>query len=106
MPTDRLLRIQQFLEQSPDDPFLLFALAKEYEKRGDDARALSFYQRLVAEHPAYVGTYYHLGKLHERQSHADAARTAYEAGLQTARTAGDHHAFGELRGALDLLDYG
>lgn len=102
--SNRLDRIQQFLQQSPNDPFLLFAAAKEYEKMADDATALEYYERLTSEHPNYVGTYYHLGKLHERQQRTAAARAAYETGLQVSRAANDQHAHGELRSALDWLE--
>ena len=104
MSRSRLERILQFLEQQPDAPFLLFAAAKEYEKTGEHKTALAYYLRLTDEHADYVGTYYHLGKLYERMDQLPDARATYERGLAVSRAAGDHHAFGELRGALDLID--
>ena len=58
----RLEQLQAFLKESPDDPFILFALAKEYEKQGDDDHTKQYFLQLTREHPKYVGTYYHLGK--------------------------------------------
>jgi len=99
MNSDRLARLFQFLEQSPDDSFLMFAIAKEYESQGDDGQALSYYRRLVERDPAYVGVYYHLGKLYERRQDAEAALRTYDQGIEAARRAGDRHAMGELEGA-------
>jgi len=56
-----------FLEASPDDSFLLFAIAKEHEKAGATDEALEYYLKLTATDPDYVGTYYHLGKLYEEE---------------------------------------
>jgi tetratricopeptide (TPR) repeat protein len=101
----RLLQLQQFLATSPDDAFILFALAKEYEKQNDLDQALSYYQTLRAKQADYVGTYYHLGKLQEKQNDFDAAVATYTEGMAVAKKAGDQHALSELAGArLNLVD--
>lgn len=102
--SSRLQRLQQFLAEQPDDPFLLFALAKEYEKMNDDETALSYYTKLTSEHADYVGTYYHLGKLYERGERYEQATKTYERGMEVARQAGDMHARGELATAKMLLE--
>ncbi len=100
---NRLEKLQSFLKESPEDPFLHFALAKEYEKAGDEQEALARYEQLVREHAQYVGTYYHLGKLRERQGDLDAAKSAYQQGIIVAERAKDSHSASELRGALALI---
>lgn len=97
---NRLQYLLNLLESQPGESFVLFAVAKEYEKGNDDAKALEFYRKLRAADPAYVGLYYHLGKLYERLGDTEQAREAYEAGSATARQAGDRHALGELQAAL------
>lgn len=101
-------RLQQLLNlhaQTPSEPFIWFAIAKEYEKLGDDAQALAYYQKLVQEAPTYVGTYYHLGKLYERLQQPAEAFATYAKGMTEARAAGDQHALSELAGAkLNLGD--
>jgi len=104
MTQDRLHRLLRFLENSPEDSFLTFAVAKEYESAGDDERALEYYRRLMGQDPAYVGTYYHLGKLYERREQFDAALQTYQQGMATARQAGDQHALSELAGARLALE--
>jgi tetratricopeptide (TPR) repeat protein len=103
--TNRLEQLGKMLEAAPGDSFLLFAIAKEYEKMGNSAEALAFYEDLRARNPAYTGLYYHLGKLYERTGMPDKALDAYVEGMEVARKAGDTHALGELNGAkLELED--
>ncbi len=87
------------LGESPDDSFLLFAVAKEYEGQGRDAEALTYYQRLLTTDPTYVGLYYHLGKLYERAAQIQEAWKTYTEGMAVARQAGDRHALSELAAA-------
>jgi tetratricopeptide (TPR) repeat protein len=96
---DRLPLLLQLLEANPGDTFGLFAVAKEYEGRGDRDLALAYYLKLRETDPGYVGLYYHLGKLYEQLDQPEAALEAYEAGIETARQAGDDHARRELQGA-------
>ena len=91
-----------FLKESPADPFLTYALATEHLKLGHTEEALRHYEQLVQEHPDYVGTYYHLGKLYESLGRPDEAVTTYENGMQAARNKRDMHALSELQGAYRL----
>jgi tetratricopeptide (TPR) repeat protein len=100
---NRLEQLQGLLKNSPDEAFLVFALAKEHEKLEAHGQALAEYLRLRAAHPDYVGLYYHLGKLYEHLQHPTEAMAVYEAGLEVARAANDRHSFSELRQALDDL---
>lgn len=104
MSNDRLDILFNMLEQSPDDAFLMFAIAKEREKRGEGEEALAQFETLRQRHPDYVGLYYHLGRLEETlRDHATAAAT-YRRGISVARAAGDAHAASELMGALCAID--
>ncbi|MFK8105245.1 MAG: tetratricopeptide repeat protein [Saprospiraceae bacterium] len=99
MESDRLKQLYSFLEQSPGDAFIQFAIAKEYENLAMDDQALTFYQKLLTTQAEYVGTYYHLGKLFERQEAFEKAFATYKQGMIVAKKAGDQHAFNELAGA-------
>jgi tetratricopeptide (TPR) repeat protein len=92
----RLAQLKELLAESPQDSFLWFAIAKEYEKQDLEEDALAFYQKLILEAPEYVGTYYHLGKLYERKSHFPEAFRTYKKGIEVASQMGDQHAKNEL----------
>jgi tetratricopeptide (TPR) repeat protein len=95
----RLEQLQNFLKDSPKDPFLLFAVAKEHDSLGDPQKALDFYLTLRETTPQYVGLYYHLGKLYERLQQPNDALEAYKTGIVVAKEEKDMHAYNELVGA-------
>jgi Uncharacterized enzyme of heme biosynthesis len=101
-PDQRLKQLQDLLAQEPNDPFLHYALAQEYLKRGEAAAAREKFQLLLDEHPTYVGTYYHFGKLEESENQPERAVKCYEAGLQQAQAQNDDHSARELQEALNL----
>ncbi len=100
---NRINLLKSYLEDDAQDPFLHFALAKEFEKLGDGERALEKYLFLLTEHSDYVGTYYHLGKLYEKIAEPGKAQATYEEGIEVALAQKDNHSASELQGALDLL---
>ncbi len=104
MTSLRLQRLFQFLASDPKDSFVLFAIAKEYEKLENREKALEFYLRLLTTNPDYVGTYYHLAKLYEQEEKRELALETYQKGIETARKMGDHHALSELSGAKMNLE--
>ena len=100
-------RLEQLLDMLSKnvDSFLLFAIAKEYEKAAENELAKEYYKRLVSEFPDYVGTYYHFGKLLEKSAETDAAIEIYNKGIAIAKALGDQHAWSELAEAkLNLED--
>ncbi len=97
--SDRLELLKSMLKDSPNDSFLLFAIAKEYEGLENIQAALDFFLQLKKENPKYVGLYYHLGKLYEKNEEIEKAFFTYKEGIQIAREAGDDHAVSELAGA-------
>lgn len=99
MSTPRLQQLYKFLEESPNDSFILFAIAKEYEKIGDAEKTLAYYLKLKETDPNYVGTYYHLGKHYEEKQDFRTAFFTYKTGMEIAKKMGDQHAFNELAGA-------
>ncbi|MGN7204249.1 tetratricopeptide repeat protein [Pedobacter sp. SAFR-022] len=108
MQTTRLNKLLEFLKADPSDPFILYALATEYNTAADYQQAFHYYNLLVEQRPDYVGTYYHLGKLHEKTGNKEKAVEIYRMGLKAARDKNDNHAFSELQGALNSalgLDY-
>jgi len=101
---DRLEQLKNLLAGAPDDSFITFAIAKEYEKTGNADEALNHYLMIAEHDPNYVGLYYHLGKLYEERGDMATAISTYENGMKIAKTAGDDHAFSELAGAKMAVD--
>jgi tetratricopeptide (TPR) repeat protein len=99
-----LTQLFAFLEATPNEPFLLFAIAKEYEGLKDDENTKLYYEKLMVEHESYVGTYYHLGKFYERQNQISEAIETYKKGMEVAKAAGEKHAWGELSTAKMMID--
>jgi tetratricopeptide (TPR) repeat protein len=58
---------------------------------------LEYYEDLINNHPGYVGTYYHLGKLYEALNRKDDAIKTYENGMKVTKEKRDNHAFSELQ---------
>lgn len=105
MSSPRLEQLKGFLQSSPNDSFILFAIAKEYEGLSQSDQALAYYLKLRKEDPNYVGTYYHLGKLYETREALSEAFAIYKEGMAIAKAIGDQHALSELAGAkLNLGD--
>lgn len=102
---DRIQKLKDFLAQNNEDSFVQHALALEYVKLNDDAAARAEWEGLLARDEAYVGAYYHLAKLLEREGKTEAAITTYEKGMQVAKSAGDNHAYNELQAAYEDLVY-
>src|ERR1700674_4133960 len=100
---ERIAKLKEYLLASPGDSFLLHALALEYIKAGDDGRARELFESILSTQPGYIGTYYHLAKLLERNEETAAAITIYEKGMEESKKAGDNHAYNELRSAYEEL---
>ena len=98
---DRIGKIRQLLEDSPEDLFLKHALALEYIKIERDKEARLLFEEILNTNPDFVGSYYHLGKLYERCNLIEKAEAVYQNGIAAAIKCGDTHAANELRAALD-----
>jgi Tfp pilus assembly protein PilF len=102
---ERIEKLKAFLVQNPADSFVQHALALEYVKLNDDAAAKAQWEALLQREEDYVGSYYHLAKLLERQGQSEAAIATYEKGMQVAKKVGDNHAYNELQAAYEDLIY-
>ncbi len=100
---DKIEKLNGFLRDNPFDSFVQHALALEYIKMGNDGRARILFETILLWDENYIGSYYHLAKLLERQNEIETAISWYEKGMEMAKKAGDNHALNELRAALDEL---
>ena len=104
MSNDRLLKLEAFLKDNPSDPFLLFAIAKEYEKMEQVENAMNGYLKLKEIKPDYIGLYYHLAKLYEEVQKDLNALEIYKEGIELAKSLGDFHSLSELNNAKMNLE--
>lgn len=103
MAHDRLKLIKEMLETNPDDSFLKYAAALEYEKEGDNKSAIAIIEDLLSKDANYLGGYYKLGKLYEGQGKEKEAIKIYRQGLDVSKKNSDLKTEGELSEALLLL---
>jgi Tfp pilus assembly protein PilF len=102
---DHVKKLEEFLRENPTDNFLQHALALEHIKLGNDTEAKKLFEEILTRDPSYVGSYYHLGKLLERNGEEQAAVKIYEKGMEEAKKAGERHAYGELRTVWEELTF-
>lgn len=102
---ERIEKLKEFLRANPTDNFLQHALALEYIKISDDESARSLFEEILNRDPQYVGSYYHLAKLYERNGNTSEAIAWYEKGMHAAKVADDRHAYNELQMAYEELAY-
>jgi tetratricopeptide (TPR) repeat protein len=100
---DRIATFQSFIARSPDDPFPRYGLAMELKTRGDTEAAIREFVTLMERFPDYVPTYLMAGTTLAEVGRTAEAGDALRRGLDAARRKGDHHAAGELEGALAAL---
>lgn len=102
---NRKEKLYELLETSPKDNFLRHALALEWIKEDKDEEAKRLFLDILTEFPDYIGSYYHLAKLLERNNEKTAAIEWYERGMAAAKNAKDNHAYNELQSAYEELVY-
>lgn len=102
---DRIQKLLDFLEKTPDDNFLKHALALEYIKVNEAFKARQLFEDILTKSPDYIGSYYHLAKLLEQTGERETAISWYEKGMAAAKKAGDNHAYNELQSAYEDLVY-
>lgn len=103
MENKRIAQLQEFLQDTPNDAFLNYALAIEYVGLEKDDLAQPIFEKLIATQPEYTATYYHLGKLLERDEKKDDAENIYKQGIAITMKNREQHALAELQNALTNL---
>lgn len=100
MNTERLAQLLSFLEEEPNDPFTLYAIATEYATQ-DLEQARRYYEKLLNEHPDYVATYYHAAKLYQNVGEMNLVEETYKKGIALAQAKQDRLALRELQNAYN-----
>jgi len=83
--------------------FSRHALAMELIKLEQYSEAIKAMEDLLEMDETHSGTYYHLGKLHEKMGNPQQAIAVYEKGIAIARGKQANNDLRELNGALEQL---
>lgn len=97
MHTNRKEQLERLIVENPNDTFVLFALAKEYQKEDDLEKSAQLFEKLLVVDRKYIGAYYHLGKTYEQLNEVKKALNIYETGILVAQELNNLHALSELK---------
>ena len=98
MKNERLKKLLEYLEEEPNDPFLLYAVANEY-RNSDYLKAKEFYDLLLSDHQDYLATYYHAASLYLELDRSSEAEGIFQKGIKLAEQQNDQLALRELKNA-------
>src|SRR5216684_1570904 len=98
--TSRIEVFEQMLTSDPANTMVLFGLAKEYEKAGDDAKLIETLEKYLAAADDEGNAYGMLARAFERTSQSEKARAAYQRGVDVATAHGHPGMAAEYRAIL------
>jgi tetratricopeptide (TPR) repeat protein len=102
--SSRLEQLLEMLKAEPQDAFLRYAVALEYEAAGNITEAITRIENLISDQPDYLGAYYKLGQLHEQQREIEKALDVYHRGAAIAKQQNNSKTLGEINTAILLLE--
>ncbi len=97
---NRIVQLQRFAEENPQDPFPKYALALEY-LHTDLAKCEALFELLLADFPDYLPTYYHAAAFFDDQNEPEKARKTYIKGIALAEKNKSIMALRELNNAYN-----
>ena len=97
----RIEIFEQMLAGDPANTMVLFGLAKEYEKSGDDAQVIETLERYLAAAEDEGNAYGMLARAYERTNETVKARATYELGVEVANAHGHPGMAEEYRQILE-----
>ena len=88
MATTRIEIFEQMLAGDPTNTAVLFGLAKEYEKAGEDSKLIETLERYLAAADDEGNAYGMLARAYERVKQNQKAREVYQRGIAAATSHG------------------
>jgi len=88
MAASRIEIFEQMLAGDPGNTMVMFGLAKEYEKAGDEANLIELLERYLAVADDEGNAYGMLARAFERTKQPDKARDSYQRGVEAAASHG------------------
>lgn len=84
MAASRIEVFKQMLETDPGNTSILFGLAKEFEKSGDDTEMITTLKRYLEQSDDEGNAYGMLARAYERLGQTEEARETYQRGITAA----------------------
>jgi predicted Zn-dependent protease len=88
MAASRVEVFEQMLAGDPGNTMVMFGLAKEYEKAGDEAKVIELLERYLAAADDEGNAYGMLARAYERTTQLEKARESYQRGMEAAASHG------------------
>ncbi len=101
MSQSRIEIFEQMLAGDPANTMVLFGLAKEYEKAGDDQKLIAALERYLAAADDEGNAYGMLARAYERTKQNDKARETYQRGIDVSMAHGHPGMAEEYRELLE-----
>ncbi|MDX6383431.1 MAG: hypothetical protein QOK48_1004 [Blastocatellia bacterium] len=101
MTASRIDVFEQMLAGDPGNTMVMFGLAKEYEKAGDEAKVIEMLERYLAAADDEGNAYGMLARAFERTKQSEKAREAYQRGVDVAAAHGHPSMAEEYRTILE-----
>lgn len=96
-------KLEALLAADPHDPFLHYALAKEYLSTGEQTEGLTRLRQVVNDFPEYHAAHFQLAQTLSELGETDEAAERLRTGIDAARKQNDPHAVAEMTGFLQML---
>ena len=101
--SSRREKIEAMLKDEPEDQFLRYSLACEYDNEDRADESLALFQGLIADQPPHVHAFFRGAQLLVKLDRIAEARAMLRAGIEIARQQGELHAAGEMGELLASL---
>jgi tetratricopeptide (TPR) repeat protein len=103
MALTRLEKLQGMLQDSPEDPFLNYAVAMEHVSGGRTEDALAAFGRVLTIDPNHSAAWFQQAQLQAAAADFTGARESATRGVAAAKVQQDQHAVEEISGFLESL---
>ena len=97
----RIDQLTKLLKGENTEDFVLFALAKEYDKIGEHQRSIQFFEKLINQNKEYTGAYYHLALALRASGLEDKALETIHHGIDICQSTNKIHDKNELESLID-----
>jgi len=96
-------KIEAMLQAEPQDQFLRYSLACEYDNEDRSEESLGLFYGLIADKPPHVHAFFRGAQLLVKLDRTTEARTLLREGIEVARQQNELHAAGEMGELLASL---